>query len=51
MHCEVYWEGHLRVYIIVNEHNEILMITRDFRKAKSLLGFLDTSKIPDTVYL
>ena len=50
MQCEVYWSNHIRVYVIVDRNNKVVMITTDFRRAKTLLGFLDTDKIPNTVY-
>ncbi len=50
MRCEVHWSKHQRVYVIVDHHNKIVMITTDFRLAKPLLGFLDTAKIPNTVH-
>ena len=50
MQCEVYWSNHIRVYVIVDRYNKIVMITTDFRIAKPLLAFLDTAEIPNTVY-
>jgi hypothetical protein len=51
MRCEVYWYKNYRMYTIVDNRNHVLMITSDFRTVKTLLGFLDTSKIPDIVYI
>ncbi len=50
MQCEVYWSNHIRVYVIVDRNNKVVIITTDFRRAKTLLGFLDTDLIPNTVY-
>ena len=39
------------MYTVVDKDNRVVLITSDFRNVKQLLGFLDTSKIPDTVYM
>jgi hypothetical protein len=51
MTIEVTWQAHIKMYTVVNTLNRVVMITSDFRYVKQYLNFLDTSKIPDIVYV
>jgi hypothetical protein len=51
MTIEVTWHNHIKMYTVVNKQNKIIMITSDFKSIKQYLNFLDTSKIPDIVYV
>ena len=51
MRAEMYWYKNYRMYVVYNNTNQVVIITSDFKQVKQLLGFLDTSKIPETVYI
>lgn len=51
MHVEESVREGERIYTLVNSRGCIVLITRSLALVRPWMNFLDTSKIPDTVYL